>query len=83
MNNNQILNNLKALIATIKDLWIWFTDDHLEVLEDKRKGFGFDRDEAEERLSDWRKTQSNNMLTDMYNHGNNDIDQHTNSFGES
>jgi len=83
MNENQILNNLKVFIDTIKDLWIWFTDDHLEVLEGKRKGFGLDGDEAEERLADWRNPQSNNFLTELYNQGSNDINQHTNSIGES
>lgn len=83
MNDNQFLNNLNSFMDTIKDLWAWFIDDHLEVFEDKRKGFGFDNDEAEERWADWQKHQGNNILNDIYNSGSNDINQHPNSIGES
>jgi uncharacterized protein YjbJ (UPF0337 family) len=71
MNSNQILNYLKDFITTIKDQWIWFVDDQIEVLEGKRnhfygkrqKVYVIDNDEAEKRLADWQKLQRENIRT--------------------
>lgn len=68
MNGNQIANNLKGLINTIKDQWIWFVDDQIDVLEGKRghyygktqKVYVID-DEAKKRLSDWQNLQRDNI----------------------
>lgn len=69
MNGNQIANNLKAFINTIKDQWIWFIDDQIDVLEGKRnhfygktqKVYVVDSDDAGKRLADWQKLQRENI----------------------
>lgn len=71
MNGNQISNNLKEFINTIKDQWIWFVDDQIDVLEGKRnhfygktqKVYAIDSEEAEKRLADWQKLQRDNIRT--------------------
>ncbi|MBK8817241.1 MAG: general stress protein CsbD [Methylococcaceae bacterium] len=69
MNRIQITNNLKEFLNTIKDQWIWFVDDQIEVLEGKRnhlygktqKVYIIDSEEAEKRLADWQKLQRENI----------------------
>jgi uncharacterized protein YjbJ (UPF0337 family) len=66
MARNQIKETLKEFINTVKDQWIWFIDDQIEVLEGKRNHlygkrqntYVIDSDEAEKRLADWQKKQN-------------------------
>lgn len=62
---DQIENDLKEFINTVKDQWIWFIDDQIDVIKGKRnhlcgkmqKACVIDSDEAEKRLADWQKLQ--------------------------
>lgn len=62
---DQIEDDLKEFINTVKDQWIWFIDDQIDVIEGKRNHlygktkevYVIDCDEAEKRLADWQKLQ--------------------------
>lgn len=62
---DQLEENLKEFINTVKDQWIWFIDDQIDVIEGKRNHlygktqevYVIDSDEAEKRLADWQKLQ--------------------------
>jgi uncharacterized protein YjbJ (UPF0337 family) len=62
---DQIKDDLNDMINNVKDQWIWFVDDQIDVIEGKRNHFcgkmqrvyGIDNDEAERRLADWQKLQ--------------------------
>jgi uncharacterized protein YjbJ (UPF0337 family) len=57
--------DLNNFIINIKEQWIWFIDDQIDVIEGKRnhltgkiqKPYMIDRDEAEKRLADWQNLQ--------------------------
>ncbi|MEQ1740698.1 MAG: hypothetical protein ABL884_12425 [Methyloglobulus sp.] len=61
----QIEETLKEFINTVKDQWIWFIDDQIDVLQGKRHHFCgkkqianmTDSDESEKRLADWQNQQ--------------------------
>lgn len=65
MNWNQNQGILQELINNVKDRWIWFIDDQIDVLDGKQshfygksqKVYVIDNDEAEKRLADWQKCQ--------------------------
>jgi uncharacterized protein YjbJ (UPF0337 family) len=65
MSWNQIEETLQEVINTVKDQWIWFIDDQIDVLEGKRDHFCgktqnayiTDNDEAEKRLANWQNQQ--------------------------
>ncbi len=65
MNWDQLEENMKEFINNVKDQWVWFLDDQIEVLEGKRshlcgkmqKFCVVDNDDAEKRLADWQKLQ--------------------------
>jgi uncharacterized protein YjbJ (UPF0337 family) len=69
MSWNQIEETLKEFINTVKDQWIWFVDDQIDVLQGKRNHFYgktqnayvIDDDEAEKRLADWQQRQRENI----------------------
>lgn len=62
---NQINADLNDLINNVKEQWIWFIDDQIDVIEGKRnhffgktqKVYVIDNDEAEKRLAEWQKLQ--------------------------
>jgi len=66
---NQIEEIFKEFISTVKDQWIWFVDDQIEVLQGKRNHFYgkvqnayvIDNEEAEKRLADWQQRQRKNI----------------------
>jgi uncharacterized protein YjbJ (UPF0337 family) len=71
MNWNHIKVNLKDSINNVKEQWIWFVDDQIDVIEGKRNHFcgktqiiyAIDNDEeAEKRLADWQKLQREKFL---------------------
>ena len=57
--------NLQDVINIVKDQWVWFIDDHSEVIEGKRNHFYGkmhnpsmnDNEEAEKRLAEWQNLQ--------------------------
>ena len=65
MAQNQIEETFKEFINTVKDQWIWFIDDQLDVIQGKRdhyygkpqKAYVTDNEEAEKRLSNWQNLQ--------------------------
>jgi uncharacterized protein YjbJ (UPF0337 family) len=71
MNWNRIKVNLKDSINNVKEQWIWFVDDQIDVIEGKRNHFcgktqiiySIDDDEAEKRLADWQKLQREKFLS--------------------
>ena len=66
---NQIEEIFKEFISTVKDQWIWFVDDQIDVLKGKRNHFYgkvqnayvIDNEEAEKRLADWQQRQRKNI----------------------
>jgi len=66
---NQIEEIFKEFISTVKDQWIWFVDDQIDVLQGKRNHFYgkvqnayvIDNEEAEKRLADWQQRQRKNI----------------------
>jgi uncharacterized protein YjbJ (UPF0337 family) len=60
-----IKDELRDLMNNVKEQWIWFIDDQIDVIEGKRnhlcgkmqKVYVIDNDEAEKRLADWQKLQ--------------------------
>jgi uncharacterized protein YjbJ (UPF0337 family) len=68
---NHIKVNLKDSINNVKEQWIWFVDDQIDVIEGKRNHFcgktqiiyAIDDDEAENRLADWQKLQREKFLS--------------------
>lgn len=67
---NHIKGNLKDSINNVKEQWIWFVDDQIEVIEGKRnhlcgktqKVYVIDNEEAEKRLANWQKLQREKIL---------------------
>lgn len=63
MNWKHINDNLNDSINNVKEQWIWFVDDQIDVLEGKRnhlcgkpqRVYIIDEEEAEKRLADWQK----------------------------
>ncbi|MBK8817285.1 MAG: general stress protein CsbD [Methylococcaceae bacterium] len=61
----QFKTNLQDAINILKDQWIWFIDDQIEVIEGKRNHFYgkmhnssmIDNEEAEKRLAEWQNLQ--------------------------
>ena len=68
---NHIKVNLKDSINNVKEQWVWFVDDQIDVIEGKRNHFcgktqiiyAIDNDEAEKRLADWQKIQWEKFLS--------------------
>ncbi|MEQ1559919.1 MAG: CsbD family protein [Methyloglobulus sp.] len=66
MNWNQNQGILQEFINNVKEQWIWFIDDQIDVLDGKQshfygktqKVYGIDNDEAEKRLAHWQKMQN-------------------------
>jgi uncharacterized protein YjbJ (UPF0337 family) len=62
---DQIKDDFTEIKTHVKEQWIWFIDDQIDVLKGKRnhlcgktqKTFVLDNDEAEKRLADWQKLQ--------------------------
>jgi uncharacterized protein YjbJ (UPF0337 family) len=62
---NQIEDDLKDFLNNVKEQWIWFIDDQIDVIEGKRdhlcgktqKVYVIDDEEAEKRLADWQELQ--------------------------
>jgi uncharacterized protein YjbJ (UPF0337 family) len=62
---DQIKDELDDLMNNIKEQWIWFIDDQIDVIEGKRnhlcgkmqRVYVIDNDEAEKRLADWQRLQ--------------------------
>jgi uncharacterized protein YjbJ (UPF0337 family) len=62
---DQIEEYLKEYINNIKEQWLWFIDDQIDVIEGKRnhfcgkpqKAYVIENDEAENRLTVWQKLQ--------------------------
>ena len=60
-----IKDELRDLMNNVKEQWIWFIDDQIDVIEGKRnhlcgkmqKVYVIDNDEAGKRLADWQKLQ--------------------------
>jgi uncharacterized protein YjbJ (UPF0337 family) len=69
MTWDRIEETLKEFINTVKDQWIWFIDDQIDVLQGKRnhfygdthKAYVIDNEEAEKRLADWQQRQRENI----------------------
>jgi uncharacterized protein YjbJ (UPF0337 family) len=67
---DQIKDDLNDFIDNVKEQWIWFIDDQIDVIEGKRnhlcgktqKAYVIDNDEAEKRLATWQKLQREKML---------------------
>jgi uncharacterized protein YjbJ (UPF0337 family) len=67
---DQIRYVFNDMINTVKDQWIWFIDDQIDVIEGKRnhfcgkmqKVYVIDDEEAEKRLADWQKLQREKNL---------------------
>ncbi len=65
MTWDQIKDDFSDMLNDVKDQWVWFIDDQIDVIEGKRnhlcgktqKVFVIDSDEAEKRLADWQNTQ--------------------------
>jgi uncharacterized protein YjbJ (UPF0337 family) len=61
----QIKDDLNDFIINVKEQWIWFIDDQIDVIEGKRnhfcgktqKAYVIDSEEAEKRLADWQNLQ--------------------------
>ncbi len=61
----QIKAYMKDFINIVKDQWVWFVDDQIEVIEGKRNHFYgkmqkssmIDNEEAEKRLAEWQNLQ--------------------------
>ena len=70
MNLNHFKDNLKDSINNVKEQWIWFVDDQIDVIEGKRNHFcgktqkiyAIDNDEAEKRLANWQNLQREKLL---------------------
>jgi uncharacterized protein YjbJ (UPF0337 family) len=65
---DQIKDDFNDMINDVKDQWIWFVDDQIDVIEGKRNHFYSKMqrvyvidDEAEKRLADWQNTQWEKM----------------------
>jgi uncharacterized protein YjbJ (UPF0337 family) len=65
MNWNKIEGNLKKFKVKVQQNWGKLTDDHLDVIDGKRKqlagkiqeAYGCSQDEAEKQISDWERIQ--------------------------
>jgi hypothetical protein len=61
----QINAYMNDLINIVKDQWVWFIDDQIEVMEGNRNHFCgkmqkssmIDNEEAEKRLTEWQNLQ--------------------------
>ena len=70
MNWNHFKDHLKDSINNVKEQWIWFIDDQIEVIEGKRNHlcgkqqriYVIDVEEAEKRLANWQKLQREKIL---------------------
>ena len=69
MNWNHIKDNLKDSINNVKEQWIWFIDDQIDVIEGKRNHlcgkpeilYMINDEEAEKRLAEWQRLQRERM----------------------
>ena len=60
-----IKDELRDLMNNVKEQWIWFIDDQIDVIDGKRNHFYgkmqrvyvIDDEEAEKRLANWQKLQ--------------------------
>jgi uncharacterized protein YjbJ (UPF0337 family) len=67
---DQIKNDFNDMINDVKDQWIWFIDDQIDVIEGKhnhfygklQKAYVIDDDEAEKRLANWQNLQREKNL---------------------
>lgn len=65
----QIKAYINNFINIVKDQWVWFVDDQIEVIEGKRshfygkmeKSYMIDSEEAEKRLTAWQSLQRNKI----------------------